>query len=311
MDWFDVLEDDDTEVVAPGGRKNTDDEIERLQAQNKYELPTGYLSVSQVGLYNKCAHRYYEKYVLGKRFPGTATMAHGRLCHNIFEELNIYKLEHDQEVPPEEMGQDLISQRFHEFFVEIEEWHPRIPNAEHAERTARQIVELFRTEVMPGQIIRAAEQQIVEPVRGIPFLGYVDVVLVGEANQDLEARNPTLDKTQIKPGDIVRDYKVTGKNYGKHRVINSLQLSIYAGLLRVRDVGYDLLVDRSTNKNATDPVYKPHNATRTDKDIRHAYDVVEDTARAISAGIFPRTDPEHWMCSEKWCPYFDGCRGSA
>lgn len=314
MDWFELGEDQEEEARAVGGRRKTAEDFELTKSQSKYELPTGYLSVSQVNLYNECPERYRRKYVEGNRTPGSSNLSQGRLVHEVIDRLNKYKISHGGAVPPAELGQDIISDIGADFFDDVATWDPRNPSQEHAIHYAREIVTLYTRDLLPRLDIRAAELEVFGLVNeAVPFLGYIDIVTVGEANKDLEAADPSLDRRAVKPGDMIGDFKVTGRNYGKHRVANSLQLSVYAGLTRTRDVGYYLLIDRSDrNREANrSPQIKTHKSTRTDTEIRHAYNVVERTAQAISAGNFPLTNPESWMCDAKWCPFYAQCRGAA
>jgi hypothetical protein len=108
--------------------------------------------------------------------------------------------------------------------------------------------------------------------------------------------------TVFNAADKVVDLKNTGKVYGETRVVNSLQLSIYSMITGVERVAYDLLVQTKT------PKFVHQEAWRTPTELEHAADVVEDVARSISAGIFPRTDPESWVCNAKWCEYYSDCR---
>ena len=66
---------------------------------------------------------------------------------------------------------------------------------------------------------------------------------------------------------------------------------------------YDLLVETTKTKK-----FIQHESVRAETEIEHAKDVVEDAAKAISAGIFQRADPESWVCSAKWCQFYSECR---
>ena len=46
---------------------------------------------------------------------------------------------------------------------------------------------------------------------------------------------------------------------------------------------------------------------RSEADIARALAVVGLVDRAITSGIFPPADPNHWVCSEKWCGYWHKC----
>ncbi len=292
---------DKTTSDSPQNNRNSGYEF--AEHTKIYELPKDYLSVSQVGLYQKCGERYRRKYVADQPSPLSSNQSHGRLIHRAVETMLRYKMEHEQQTPPPEVGQDAISDNLQEATQDIEVWDPKVQNAEEFEETARELVTIYQEDRLPEALPRAVELKMETILRNsIPFVGWTDMVEASPMNTHPE---PIKELGDIAQADSVRDLKATGRKYGAHRVENSLQLSLYAEILNVENVGFDLLVQKKKSE------FVRQDFIRTPREKKHAVDVVEDVAKAISAGIFPRTDPEHWMCSKKWCPYFAECRGSA
>lgn len=265
------------------------------------QLPTSYLSYSQINLYGNCGERYRRKYVLGNRQPGSSNMAHGRLMHHIIENMLLHK--RDKGVPPKEFHHDLLSSKMTEYFEEVDTWDPKIPDMKVAENASRELLDIYYRDRLPEVRVRDVELKLNTRLRGrIPFVGYIDLVEKGPL-EDTNTDDPFYDPTEIQSTDSIRDTKITGRKYGKARVENSLQLTLYAEALDVEDVGFDLLVQKKRSE------FVGQRSTRNRGEKEHALDVVDDIANAISAGVFMKTNPEHWMCSKKWCPFWDQCRG--
>lgn len=268
-------------------------------------LPTKYMSFSQINLYGNCGERYRRKYVLGNRSPASSNMAQGRLTHMSVEHMHLYKLNNKGEMPPKEYHHDIISDKLQEEFEEVQVWDDKTPDKETAEEFTRRLSDLYYENRLEDVRVRDAERKITGIIKDrIPFLGYIDLIEYAE-HDSIDYDDPFVDHRAVKPSDGVRDLKTTGRKYGKNRIRNSFQLTLYADLLGVNDVGYDLLVQTKTGKTK----YYKQRDIRSEGEKVHARDVVEDIAEAISAGVFPKTSPEHWMCSEKWCPFWDDCRG--
>ena len=269
---------------------------------SSYTLPTTYLSHSQLNLWRICGHRYKLKYIDDMERPPSSNLGHGRLIHHTVEKLNQFKLDNAGEMPPVELVDDTITDSLDEYTEDIEVWDPKVPDMHALEATARQLSKIYYNERLPNTRPKALELRVEASLRGvIPFVGYIDMVEQSEMDDAplKEAQN----LADIKPTDSITDLKNTGKKYGSHRVANSMQLTLYSIVTGVERVAYDLLVQ--TKK----PKFVRQESFRTPNEKEHALDVVEDVAHAISAGIFPKADPESWACSEKWCPFYDSCRG--
>lgn len=284
----------------------SDDEIAQLEEQDTgIRLPTKYLSNSQINLYMNCPERYRQKYVLGKTWPGSSNMSQGRLIHEVLEYMHLFKRDNRGQMPPRERHQDHITDLLDEHFEDVDVWDDKTPDVETAEKFSRKLTNIYYDKRLEDVNVRDAEKRFTMMVKGrIPFVGYVDLIEWTDENPP-NYDDPLTQPYDIHPEDLISDVKTTGRKYGKHRIRNSLQLTLYADGLGVEKVGYDLLVQTKTGKTR----YYKQRDTRVEGEKIHARDVVEDVAEAISAGNFPKTTPEHWMCSEKWCPFWDQCRG--
>jgi hypothetical protein len=128
----------------------------------------------------------------------------------------------------------------------------------------------------------------------VPVLGFIDLV----------ARNTTKPKKGPEgSGELeVIDHKVTSRMKTQADVEGSIQLSVYAGVMKVNRVRYQCFV--KTKSPYIGAVAAVHGA----REWKWAEFVVQQIAQCISSGVFP-PGADGWHCSEKYCGYWDICRG--
>lgn len=106
----------------------------------------------------------------------------------------------------------------------------------------------------------------------------------------------------------VRDTKTSAKAPSEFAAQTSMQLTAYHLAVGVIDgtppasVSLDYLVDTKQPKVIT------LTAVRDRGDYQALLNRVEMIAKAIETGTFLPVSPDHWMCTPKWCGYFDSCR---
>ena len=111
----------------------------------------------------------------------------------------------------------------------------------------------------------------------------------------------------VQEATSVRDLKTKGQTPNQTMVDRSEQLSVYALAVKTLDgkapetVGIDALVKTKTPKVVI------LTSTRSDDDFKATLLRVEAAVRVIEAGAFYPADPEHWVCTRKFCGYFDSC----
>jgi hypothetical protein len=280
-------------------------------------LPHDYLSATQIGVYMSCPRRYYYRYILDRSTTSSSSLVMGRLIHKVIELTLRDYIELDFEVPSAEFMQDTLSDEFADHVKQIDEWVNKYQDhgnpAPAFESEARELAELYRRERIGKLRPRMVEHKFRTVIGDkVPFVGYIDII---DRDLELEEAYKVGASKEAQRTDAIRDIKVVGKKYGQHRVMNSLQLSLYAGAMGVYRVGFDLVV-RSTGSSRSKHriVAQPedtddHVNVRSVEEIVWAQEVALDVAEAISKDHFPRCEPEMWVCSEKWCDHYSECRG--
>lgn len=274
--------------------------------ESPYNLPTEFLSYTQVRLWQTCGERYRRKYIDGVKEPQSSNLTHGKLVHSMVEEMLRHKMRTADIMTLEEIN-DTISDVISEKLAEVVLWDPKIPDREVLEASARGLVKLYHEQRLEHAMPKAVEVRVSGMLNGkVPFRGYIDML---EGNPMIMGDyTPQDESASLVPhhSDSVRDLKVTGKKYGPHQVENALQLTVYAHLMGVDHVGYDLLVETPKKRVQS---FVQQSSVRSPQEKQHGCDVIEGVASAISEGCFPKADPESWVCTRKWCAFYDQCRG--
>lgn len=302
MEWLDSWDFEELEALA--------DLID--EAPTQYILPVRYLSVSQVNRWLGCGKSYYYRYVQGIRHPASSPMVRGQFIHKVGELANQYKIDTDGLMPPKEWLDDTVSTLAADYVSRVEDWDDNVPDAGAMEKASRELVRLYHRDILPHTRPKAIEMAVFANIRDtIPFIGYVDLVEYSDvrfdemASRELTAEATSLASPLLHPTDVLRDLKVSGRKKSQSEIDNSLQLSAYAAITGTHKVGFDNLVETKTGKCSSNRLH----SIRTVQEKEHALDIIEDAAHAISQGVFPKTSPESWMCNDRWCPFWDRCRG--
>ena len=110
----------------------------------------------------------------------------------------------------------------------------------------------------------------------------------------------------IDTGDALRDTKTSSKSPSKSAAANSLQLGLYSLAKETLDgappkeTSLDYLVALKTAPKFVRCV-APSNPFTIDSILRR----VESWHRMIESGVFAPCDPSEWVCSAKWCGYYN------
>lgn len=251
-------------------------------------LPKGYLSVSQVTQYYMCGWRYYQTYVLGKRSPGSVATATGRSVHKIIEDTLTKKME----------GESLrsLEEAFDEATTVVEADFSELESLEdpdtgeqkpvgHWLDKVRNVYKLWHQVRAPEIVPLAVEKSFQVSVNGVPTKGVIDLIDASTG------------------GAEVIDTKVTKRKKPERDAENSLQLALYANVEGCPSVGYDNLVKGKV------PKFHKVRTVLSPEAVNWSGELIRDAAEGISAGVFPKTNPDNWYCSEKFCPHWSDCRG--
>jgi len=269
------------------------------------KLPRGYLSVSQVTQFLKCAAAYSFRYVEGITVPGNNYTIQGRAVHKAAETLHLSMI---QEVL--KTGQ-LTSE------AEMESVYSDTHDKELVDNSELLLIDVpgwgqVKDEglMLTRQYRKGALGDLANPDTGFPLLKIqpvaaeltVKVALTPEGREPI----PFLGVIDLEEVDAIVDLKNKKKACTQAEADNSLQLTLYAHIRGKSVVRLDQLVKPTKTKGVR---YIRTQSYRNTKDVKHALHVVQGVTDAIVAGNFMRTNPENWWCSSKWCAYWGSCRG--
>lgn len=271
-------------------------------------LPKGYISTSQVSLYTKCPHQYYLRYIerLGSVVP--YRMFEGVAVHHAVEAALKRKMQ-DGHRPPLDEVTDTVAQYYDTNNKVVGAWEGVSP--EEGKDRGVILTRAFWEEGIGQCTPIAVEEQFTVTITGpvdkrpIPFVGRLDSIQV-KVPREL-ADMPGDEAAASSHPRVLVDLKVTMDAWTPNDIRDSLQLAIYANINDVPDVRVDQLVKGRGKKFK--PYFQTLGATVPAQASEHALEVVEGAAKAIMAGVFPKTDPSNWWCSAQWCGQWHRCRG--
>ena len=278
-DELDLSPEIEDKKVGPSGTFNFE-----IDDGTRIQLPTKSLSVTQVMMYMKCPAQYEQRYVLGKKEPPGIALIEGSSGHDALEYQNAFQIAHDKPAALKKVLShygDALSTRAKE--ISGDTWRRA---GETKDEVFHRGVTLL-TEYMAGPVHKfkpvAAEMGFEIKVKGVPFLGFIDLA----------------------EKEALWDYKVcSATTYSKMKrgIDNDLQLTAYAYATGYRRVGLIPLVkDRGTVHIEA--------SVRTKPNLKGFEEVVTRVAKSISAGAFPLCLPDSWWCNSRFCGFWKDCRG--
>jgi hypothetical protein len=154
--------------------------------------------------------------------------------------------------------------------------------------TAVALAGLFRRELAPQIQPALVEEKVTVDLPGvdIPIITILDCY--------------TQDKA-------LRDLKTSGKKWAEDKAHGSHQPTAYREAIKAATGEYlaalrfDVLVSTKT------PSLQTLSTTRTAEDLKILTSQFNIMIASLRAGIFPPAQPDHWVCSMKWCGYFFTC----
>lgn len=250
-------------------------------------LPRGYLSVSQINMYQRCPKQYEYRYIDGIKSPPTIALKEGSTHHDVMEAVGVEFMK-KRIVPVKtriEMFCDLFST--HKKDIDKKEWAMSgCSPSDVLNRGALLIEDYYAFERDNLKHIRPAsqpEEKFEILIGGVPVLGFIDTTTLGLG---------------------VIDYKVVSKCKSQSETDHDLQLTIYSAVKKNPLVGFMCFVKSKT------PKVQLVQSRRSQKDFRYSKLLVSSVADAIKKGAFPLCSPTgNYLCNERWCGYWKMCRG--
>lgn len=255
-----------------------------------YNLPKGYLSANQINKYLMCPRDYYFAYIENKPYKIKDTLVIGRMVSALMHGYNKLKKEQQQ----------LETWEHNEWLKELAKYSQvDLDFVTECKNVALQCVngyiEYAKEKGADSYIVVEAEEKRMFTVDNI------DIVVI-----------PDLIKSDIATlEDVIVDYK-TAKNtkYNTDMLKYDTQTSIYAICTGIYNVEiHEIVKPKVLKKETRSAICNIVPCQKTQDSIDDIVEVINDTAKCISAGLFPKCDPGYWKCSESWCDYWEMCRG--
>lgn len=284
--------------------------FDKIESASHLVLPRGYLSISQVNMYLRCAKQYEFRYVHNEKDPPSAPMIAGTCGHNALELTHHHIV--NEGVPAET---EEVAARFSDLWEEkksdVVNW--KDADAGKIKDVGIHLVKLYNEQEAPGvhpQVDkdgkRGIEKRFDITVAGVPMMGFIDLIedrvsILSDAERELFERKGV--RVDLGTHPAVIDFKFKSKSMSQSDADSALQLTLYSLATQIPSVRFDQLI--STKK----PKIRKMVSVRSRADHLWLAEITKEVAKAITAGVFPPCEPSSWICSKKWCGYWDKCRG--
>lgn len=250
-----------------------------------------HISYSQINMFLRCPRQYEFRYVNGLKFPPGAALLLGKTWHAGIETNYKQKMETGKDLPIEQM-KDIFSDNLNQSAEQEEYVFREGESLDSVKDVGIQITELHHKAIAPKVEPLLVEKEFRLPLknRNKDLLGYIDLV---------DGKN----------GIFIVDNKSKSKTPSQREFDGDLQFSIYSLAHRMitgeleSGLRMDCVVKTKTPKAVQ--LY----TTRETNELVWVLDLIETVDDAIQTGVFPPSNPvSNFLCSEKWCGYWDICK---
>jgi len=249
------------------------------------ELPQGYLSCSQCTMYLRCGKQYQFRYIDKIKSPPAVALTEGKCHHTAFELDNNSKYKTGEPLGVIEVL-DTFADGFRDQSREISkiEWRYSGETLDTVIDRGRILVTHYMSNysklLIPSD---RPEKKFEIELGGVPFIGFID----------LPMKKSTL------------DYKVVKKAKSQSNADLDLQGTVYS-LVQNKKVFEFLCLCKTTI-----PKIVRVTSQRSLRDYVIAEAIIEGVAEGIKKGNFPMCNPaDNYLCSPKFCGYWNKCIGS-
>lgn len=249
---------------------------------------------SQMNTLFRCGMQYFKRYVEGLIVPPSISMIRGTGTHAAVGKNLIHKRDTGALLDRAEVAdaaRDAVNAAWGESGAYLTEEDRTVPEKllrGQAVQTAISLAQCHHAELAPA----LQPVHIERPFR----LEHPDLAFDLQGTIDLQ-----------EPGTL-RDLKTSSKSPAKGIADSSMQLTFYSMAINALDktpperICLDYAVSTKTPKIVT------QETTRGPDDWRQLLDRANAMYDAIQKGVFLPTNPDNWVCSEKYCGYWkDAC----
>lgn len=240
-----------------------------------------HISHSQIEMYLRCPRQWMYRYVQGLKIPPSGALIEGSCYHKALEGNFRQKVASLEDLPLSHCL-DLFSDAW-ELRLEEEEtidWGNFSPGAIKDQGIG--LVREYRESVSPLVLPVKVEEPYVSEIAGVKFVSFVDL-------EDAHG--------------VIIDHKTSSKAYTQDDVDKSLQASAEAFVLNKAIVFHNHIAIKTRM-----PKIQIVKTVRMRADIEWYVDMVARIIVQMKTGVAPPR-PTGWWCSERFCGYWNLCRG--
>lgn len=251
-----------------------------------------HLSASQLGTFQRCGEQWRRRYLEGEIIPPGIAARIGSGVHKGAEVNLKSKMQTGEDLPLDAV-RDAAAEGYDKalsngvFIPPDERPGAKIAMAEGKD-TVVSLATLYHEQVAPGIQPALVEEKITIELPEVEF----PIVTVLDCYTTAKS---------------LRDLKTSGKRWSEDRAHTSPQPTLYRESIKEvtgeypESMQFDILVSNKT------PVLQTIETKRGDDEIKILARQFNLMIFSIKAGIFPPAEPDHWMCSSKWCGYYFTC----
>ena len=259
------------------------EELEFALRQNR----PSFLSFSAVNMYLKCGLQYYFRYVLGLKLPPPGVVILGSAVHEGLEFDFTQKIESKENRPTKEIL-EVYSDRF-DREKDNALWGEE-ENPGEVKDQGSQVLQIYHKDRAQSLQPKEVEKKVKVSFENVDYdlIGYIDLLTEDEQ---------------------LRDFKTKAKSMSDAEIGSDMQLTTYAFAYHEetgrfpKTLGFDVLVRSPKN-----PKVQLAETQRGETDCVRLLAYLAHVADGIYKNVFLPAQPGTWVCSPKWCGYYDICQ---
>lgn len=240
-----------------------------------------HVSPSQIDMWQRCPRQWEYRYVKGLKIPPSGALIEGHCYHKTLETNFAQKITSFEDLPVSDCL-DIFSTEWEKSLADEEEiiWEVSTPGQVKDEGIS--LVKKYVVNQSPFVQPIEVEEWYISEIAGVKFIMRIDLI---ESN------------------GIVIDHKTSSKLYTQDDVDRDSQASAAAFSLNRA-----ILFHNHVAVKTTVPKIQVVKTVRTREDIDWWLDMAAGVITQMKTGLAPPR-PTGWHCSEKYCGYWNICRG--
>jgi len=234
----------------------------------------------------RCPRQYYYRYIQEWKEPPGAALEFGKAYHKTLEEsfrADIAGYGHFSAG----LAETVFADEFDRHSKNVE-WSSESTSKGTLMDKGTDLVGQYVCEFAPRRKATDVEVEFTVQIPEVdePFVGYIDLIA----------------------DDYLLDHKTAARAWSAGRLASTMQVEAYYLAYRAltgrypRQFVYDIAV-----KTKAPYIQFDLQTKRTTIQLDLYVQRIRDARDMVEKELFPRTNPDNWSCSPKWCGYYDHC----